>query len=97
MKLVMKNDWRREMLKEPPRQFDIDDAVEMTCEDDYGVSDDGALERTQRSVKETGAFMGKLVQRLHDKGVLNDEDVLWLVGEHQWRSADTEPSADEED
>jgi hypothetical protein len=97
MKLVMKNDWRRQMLNEPPREFDIDDAVEMTCEDDYGVTDEGALERTQRSVKETGTFMGRLVQKLHDKGVLEDDDVLWLVGEHQWRVAGDAVPADEED
>lgn len=97
MKLVMKNDWRADALSENPREFDIDDAVEMTCADDYGYNDDGALERTQRSVKETGEFMGKLVLRLHQKGVLDDEDVLWLVGEHAWVMAGAPPETDEED
>jgi hypothetical protein len=86
MKLVLKNDWRT-MPGDKPREFDIDDAVEMTCADEYGYDDSGALERTQRAVKETGEFMGKLVQRLHAKGVMDDEDVMWLVGEHRWAKA----------
>jgi hypothetical protein len=96
MKLVMKNDWRVFGPGDKPREFDIDDAVEMTCEDNYGYDDSGALERTQRAVKETGTFMGRLVQRLHEKGVIDDDDVLWLVGEHQWGVAGAPPT-DEED
>lgn len=93
MKLVSKNDWRANLDK--PREFDVEDAVQAVCADDVYYDESGALERTQRSVKATGEFMGRLVQKLHEKGLLDDAEVLDLIGTHAWAQAGA-PAEDEE-
>jgi hypothetical protein len=52
-------------------------AVEARIDDDY---DSGVAEHGLSTARNAGSAIGKIVQLLHEKGVLTDEDLKDLVG-----------------
>jgi hypothetical protein len=65
------------------RPVDLSTAVERECDGhDY---ERGALEAAQYTASNTAEFLGKLVEMLHEKHVLSDEEVLGLLS--SWEEA----------
>lgn len=61
----------------PDRTYSIEDAV--TAELDGTDYDRGRLEEVEATSANTARFVGKLTERLFDKGVLSKEDIAALL------------------
>lgn len=73
MKLTHKHDFT--WGSNPKRVYEIDDAVERSLHSDA----DGAVERVKDEVQAAGEMMGRLLKRLHEKGLFDDADVLAVL------------------
>lgn len=61
--------------------YSISEAVEGSCEPDFERQ--GVAERASERAEKTSAMVGKLIQLLHERGVMRDEDVLGLLSEYE--------------
>lgn len=70
----------------------VDEHVEPST---YGYGGDEAA-KARDHTRNLTEMMGRLIQRLHDKDALNNEDVVAVIG-HGWRdAADPAPEEDED-
>lgn len=53
----------------------ISQAIACDCDDHR----DGIAETAAASARKTGELLGQLVERLHDRGLLSDSDILELL------------------
>lgn len=63
-----------------PVQHSIADAVDLACTPDYS-------EDTAEHAGNTSKMLGRLVEKLHEKGLLDNADVLAVIG-HGWKEAE---------
>lgn len=59
-------------------QHGIAGAIEEECE---SHNERGALEKVRGSTRQTARVLGRLVELLHEKGTIADQDVLDLLGD----------------
>lgn len=74
---------------EPQKPISIEAAAVVLCDGDRGGFDRSLEDVT----KETGELIGRLVEKLHEKGILDNETVLEILG---WRFREFESEPEKE-
>ena len=66
------------------KPMSIADALEKDVYD----SDGGVAERADRNAENAIKLIGKLLETLHDKKVLSDNEVIEFIGRYRWERAE---------
>lgn len=62
----------------PDRKVGIADAVAWECDgSDY---DSGSVETAARTARQTSELVGRLAEKLHDRGLLSNDEVIEVLG-----------------
>lgn len=76
-----------------PTQHTIADAVDRACMPSF--DSDGVAERAAEHASKTSEMLGRLIERLHEKKLFDNEDVLKVIG-HGWKAVPEAPVREED-